>query len=75
MTDLKQWRSDLGLTQPQMARYVGVSIHTWRKWEQGQHGWPEAAQSLIDLLQELEGEDISCSGFISDRVYQAWKGE
>ena len=54
MINLRKWRDSLELTQPQMAKYVGVSVHTWRKWEQGQHQPGEAALSLFNLLRECE---------------------
>jgi DNA-binding transcriptional regulator YiaG len=74
VTDLKTWRDDLGLTQPQMARYVGVSVHTWRKWEQGQHGYPDAVESLIELLQLMEGNILACDLVITTRLRDA-RGE
>ena len=68
MTNLKQWRDDLGLSQPQMSRYLRVSPHTYRKWEQGQHDYPAATQALIDLLQQLEALSVPACTVIEDRL-------
>ena len=64
MTTLKLWRQSLQLSQPQMARYVSVSVNTWRKWEQGQTRPPAAAESLFSLLQLLHENPSPCNVII-----------
>ena len=35
MLDFKAIRNRLGVSQEEMARKVGVSVWTWRRWEKG----------------------------------------
>lgn len=37
---IKKARADAGLTQAQAAELIHVSIHAWRKWENGQREMP-----------------------------------
>ena len=30
---LRRWRHDLGLTQAHIAKYYGVSVRAWKRWE------------------------------------------
>jgi DNA-binding transcriptional regulator YiaG len=50
MTDLKQMREELGLTQRQAAELVGVQANTWARWERGELVPRGAALRLIELL-------------------------
>jgi DNA-binding transcriptional regulator YiaG len=67
MSDLRKWRDSLYFSQPEMARYVGVSLHTWRKWEQGQHDLTGAGAALVELLQELDGNPMTGDQIITIR--------
>jgi putative transcriptional regulator len=42
-------RSDLGLSQEQFARLMGVSVATLRNWEQGRREPHGAARSLLQI--------------------------
>jgi len=48
---LKQLRHSLGLTQEQMAERIGVSLHGYRKWEQGQRQVKGAALKMIEMIK------------------------
>ncbi len=54
MSNLKEWRERLGLTTPQMARYVGVSYFTWKSWENGSRKPNKAGERLVQVLQMVE---------------------
>lgn len=30
---LRRWRHDLGVTQAHLAKYFGVSVRAWKRWE------------------------------------------
>lgn len=53
--DFKERRLELGLTQPQVAKIVGVSIFTVRNWEQGVT--TPSADNLIKLKKVLKIEE------------------
>lgn len=38
--ELKKWREKHKLTQGEAAAHFGVSIDSWRKWEQGKNPIP-----------------------------------
>ena len=52
--ELKKYRARLMLTQPQMARLVGVPLRSWVNWENGERTPPTAFRSLVELLQMVE---------------------
>ena len=45
MLRLLRYRLSRGLTQAQAAHMVGVSIPTWRRWEEGPTGWMPPSRS------------------------------
>lgn len=51
---LKEWRVTLGLSQKQMATYVGIPWQTWRNWEQGTRSLNATAVSLVSLMRVVE---------------------
>ena len=53
-TELKQWQSDLGLSEAAMAAYVGVPVHTLRGWIKGTRKPDAAPLRLIAVLQLIE---------------------
>lgn len=53
-TELKQWQSDLGLSEAAMASYVGVPVHTYRGWVKGTRKPDAAPMRLMHLLQTIE---------------------
>ena len=50
MTNLKELRSKLKITQEGAARLLGVSNNTWIRWERGQFRHDEEAVALLDNL-------------------------
>lgn len=46
----KQARENLGLTQTQMARAMGVVRGTWLKWERKEQGITAAPRRLIEIM-------------------------
>lgn len=50
---LKAWQACLGLSDSGMAAYVGVPLHTWRKWVNGTRTPDAAPRALLDLLAML----------------------
>lgn len=50
---LKTWQAGLGLSESGMAAYVGVPLHTWRKWINGTRKPDAAPCALLDLLASL----------------------
>lgn len=52
--DIRARRKGLGLSQPQLAEYLGVSASTVRKWEQGLRvcTWPEWSLRLAFTLAD-----------------------
>ncbi len=50
MDDLKQARSDLGLTQKQLAEIAKTPLKTYQNWEQGVIPVPGSMRVLVDLL-------------------------
>jgi len=50
---LKQIRKQLGLTQLQMAKRFGVTMHGYRLWEIGANGMRADKQQILNkLIQE-----------------------
>jgi len=50
---LKAWQAGLGLSESGIAAYVGVPVHTWRKWCNGTRKPDAAPCALLDLLALL----------------------
>ena len=50
--DVKSIRSDLGLTQQQMAAYMGASVSGYRKWEQKKRKPSGAARTLFRIMKK-----------------------
>lgn len=53
---LKAWQAGLGLSESGMAAYIGVPLHTWRKWINGTRKPDAAPLALLDLLAVLPVE-------------------
>lgn len=51
---LADLRSRLDLSPAQMADYLGVPIHTLRKWETGERGGSATLLRLLDVLGMVE---------------------
>lgn len=49
---LKEWRKDMKLTQPQAAELVKVSLRTWKYWEAGEKSPPGMLEILLKLLSK-----------------------
>jgi DNA-binding transcriptional regulator YiaG len=47
---LKRLRAQLGLTQPELARAIGVHSMTVSKWETGISGIPEPVAKLVKRM-------------------------
>ena len=52
--ELKQWQSDLDLSELAMAAYIGVPVHTMRGWIKGTRKPDAAPLRLMHLLQMIE---------------------
>ena len=53
-TELKQWQSNLGMSELAMAHYLGVPVHTLRGWIKGTRKPDAAPLRLIAVLQMIE---------------------
>lgn len=49
---IRETRKNLGLTQEQMAFYLGTSVSGYRKWEQGERVPSGAAKNLLRVMQK-----------------------
>jgi DNA-binding transcriptional regulator YiaG len=47
---LKQLRGQLGYTQAELAKAIGVHVMTVSKWETGVSGIPEPVAKLVQLM-------------------------
>jgi transcriptional regulator with XRE-family HTH domain len=52
---LKSWRKSAGLTQPEAARQLGVSIQTLSRWETGKQQ-PRGVNTLRAIEQTLSAQ-------------------
>lgn len=50
----KAWAARLGLSEAAMAAYLGVPVHTYRKWENGARKPDAAPMRLFQVLQAIE---------------------
>lgn len=67
---LKAWQAGLGLSESGMAAYVGVPLHTWRKWLNGTRKPDAAPCALLDLLAVLP---VECPALHALRLENAHK--
>jgi DNA-binding transcriptional regulator YiaG len=51
--EMKQWQADLGLSELAMAHYLGVPVHTLKKWENGTRNPDSATLRLFAILQRI----------------------
>jgi putative transcriptional regulator len=51
--DIRAVRTGLGLTQQQFADAYGFSVHTLRKWEQGQRQPEKPTRILLMLIRDM----------------------
>ena len=51
---LTHTRTRLGMTLPEMAAYLGVPVHTLRKWETGERQSSAVLIKLLDVLGLIE---------------------
>lgn len=51
--ELKQWQSDLGLSEMAMAHYLGIPVHTLKKWINGTRTPDAAPLRLFAVLQRI----------------------
>lgn len=49
--EIRKLRADLGTTQKELARMIGVTIHALQKWEQGQRS---PGGSSVMLMRNLK---------------------
>ena len=52
--EIKQWQADLGLSEASMAHYLGVPVHTLRKWINGTRKPDAAPCRLFAILQMVQ---------------------
>jgi transcriptional regulator with XRE-family HTH domain len=50
--ELKDLRAELGLTQPELAKRLGVARNTVTRWEMGIRGIPEPVARLLEFLRK-----------------------
>ena len=56
--EIRRLREQLGLTQEEMARLLGVSHNTVQKWEGGQRNIPHlTARGIRAVVDEYRGEE------------------
>lgn len=53
--ELNQWQTRLGLSELAMAQYLGIPVHTLRKWLNGERSPDAAPRRLFAILQRIEG--------------------
>lgn len=53
---LKTTAARLGLSELAMAAYLGVPVHTYRKWINGTRGLDSAPRRLLEVLERIENE-------------------
>jgi hypothetical protein len=51
--EMKQWQADLGLSELAMAHYLGVPVHTLKKWINGTRTPDSATLRLFAILQRI----------------------
>lgn len=51
---LKVTAARLGLSELAMATYLGVPVHTYRKWINGTRGMDSAPRRLLEVLERIE---------------------
>ena len=60
VTDVKKARAKSGLTQDRFAKVFGISIHTLRKWEQGQRHPRGPAKVLLAVIDKEPEAVLRC---------------
>ena len=60
VTDVKKARARSGLTQDRFAKVFGISIHTLRKWEQGQRHPRGPAKVLLAVIDKEPEAVLRC---------------
>lgn len=70
---LKAWQAGLGLSESGTAAYVGVPLHTWRKWLNGTRKPDAAPCALLDLLAVLPVECPALHALRLDNAHKAAK--
>lgn len=51
--EMKQWQADLGLSEAAMAHYLGIPVHTLKKWINGARTPDAAPLRLFAILQRI----------------------
>ena len=51
---LKQWRSDKKMTQPEMAKFIGVPFSTYRNWETGIRKPGKTGIRLLEIVRRAD---------------------
>ena len=65
--ELKQWQAALGLSEMAMAHYLGIPVHTLKKWVNGTRTPDAAPLRLFAILQRIERETPTLhAGLIQD---------
>lgn len=70
---LKAWQAGLDLSESGMAAYVGVPLHTWKKWINGTRKPDAAPCALLDLLASLPTECPALHALRLENAHKAAK--
>lgn len=64
MSIIQQARSDLGLTQKQMAKMLNTPLRTYIKWENGERRTPGIAFAVIFVVEKYKSaKDVLLAEF------------
>jgi transcriptional regulator with XRE-family HTH domain len=53
---IKATQTRMGLSELSMAAYLGVPVHTYRKWVNGTRSLDSAPRRLLEVLERIEHE-------------------
>ena len=54
--ELKQWQADLDLSEAAMAHYLGIPVHTLKKWIDGTRTPDAAPRRLFEVLKRVQDD-------------------
>ena len=60
--ELKQWQANLSLSELAMAHYLGVPVHTLKKWVSGARTMDAAPKRLVQILARIQTDAPALHG-------------